>query len=191
MFDNKWRGEKIAWQLHSAFPWSNLTGFSAGIAPIPIALDPIVGTEVALFIVDYTEFAHDIARLEPFQLHIKSGLVPCSAGPVVFFLFWLPDPRAPQISFATFECTVNPHDPNMMQPYWDLARQSHWHVFVIGPDDEELNWFEFENDFSLHATLEPVANVISNFPCRNFDAAKLEFQERFTVDDLLAMNGNT
>ena len=67
MFDNKWRGEKIAWQLHSVFPWSNLADFSAGIAPIPVALDPRVGTEVALFIVDYTEFAHDIARLEPFQ----------------------------------------------------------------------------------------------------------------------------
>ena len=191
MLNNKWTGGRIAWQFQSALPWSSLPGFSAGVAPIPVVLDPRVGTEVVLFIVDYTEFAHDIARLDPFQLHIKSGLVPCSAGPVLFFLFWLPDPKAPHNSFAIFECTVNPNDPNMMQPYWDLARQSHWHVFVIGPDDEELNWFEFENIFNLHATLEPVASIISKFPCRNFDEAKLEFQERFTIDDLFNMNGNT
>ena len=151
MLNNKWKGEKMSWAWESESPWSHLMGFSAGIAPVPVALDPRIGTEVALFIVDHTDFAYKIARLERFQLYIKSGLVPCPSGPVLFFLFWLPDPRTPHIPFATFECTVNPHNPNMMQPYWDLARQTHWHVFIIGPGDEELNWFEFENAFNLYS----------------------------------------
>ena len=187
MLKNKWKGGRTTWSFDSEFPWSNLTGFSGGVAPIPVALDPRVGTEVALFIVDYTEFARDIAQVKPFQLHIKCGLVPCPSGPVLFILFWLPNPRTPHIPFATFECTINPHNPNMMQPYWDLARQTHWHVFVIGPGEEELNWFEFENVFNLYSTLDSVAKIVPEFPCIDFNMARLEFEHHYTLDDLFAL----
>ena len=190
-FNNQWRKGRVSWasldSLTLGLP--NQEGFS-GVLPLPLVLDPKIGSEVVLLIIDRTDFAYEIARLEPFRLNIQSGLVPCPSGPVLFFLFWLANPKVPQDSLATFECTVNPHNADMMQPYWELARQTHWHVFVIGPGGEELNWFEFENEFNLELTLQPVSRVIAKYPCDDFEAAKLEFQTQFSLDDLFTLSGH-
>jgi hypothetical protein len=61
--------------------------------------------------------------------------------------------------FAMFENTVNPHDPHHLELYWDLARQTHWHAFVLGKGNRELNWFEFENQYELDATLKSVTEM--------------------------------
>lgn len=190
-FNNQWRSGKTSWASLDSLPLGlpNQDGFS-GVLPLPLVLDPKIGSEVVLLIIDRTDFAYEIARLEPFRLNIQSGLVPCPSGPVLFFLFWLANPKMSQVSFASFECTVNPHNPDMMLVYWELVRQTHWHVFVIGPGGEELKWFEFENEFNLELTLESVAKVVPQYPCRDFNAAKLEFQTQYSLDDLFSLSGH-
>jgi hypothetical protein len=78
-----------------------------------------------------------------------------------------------------------------LKPLQDLARQSHWHVFVVGQGNEELNWFEFENRFELDKSLSQLAGVVSDYPCLDFDEAKMEFQARFTMDDLFNLEAKT
>ena len=194
MHNNKWNHGRTELHYSGAFPWSNLAGFSSGVMPMPIVLDPAVGEEIGLFIIDYTSFAHEIASLKPFQLYINSGLVRCQAGPILFFLYWLPKPRLSWLRrplsrsrhepFASFEYIVNPHDSSTMGLFRGLADQTHWHVFVIGPDDEELNWFEFPNNFDLGSTLASVDKAVSSLPMTDYEAAKAEFQSMFTLDEL-------
>jgi hypothetical protein len=179
-FNNKWDLGKVCWEP-VVLP-SYLDGYS-GILPLQVTLDPSIGSETAIYIFDRTPFAHEIAALRPFNLNLLTGLIPCQAGPVLFLLFWLPQPAGEGV-FAAFENTVNPHSVEHLQPYWDLARQTHWHVFVLGPDNEELDWFEFENLFAIGDTLDQVADVIPSYPCVNFDKAKAEFEAQYTMDDL-------
>ena len=187
--NNKWRLGKKSWSISlpdfiEAMEYSPEQGC---ITPGYVVLDPNIGSETVLFIVDYTPFAHEIAQLKPFKLNINPGLVFCSTGPILFLLFTLPQPLEHGHPFAVFEITLNPNDSEMMQPFWNLAKQSHWHVFVIGPNNEELNWFEFENIFNLEAILESFDRAASKHPCTDFDVAKSEFLQRYTVEDLLAM----
>ena len=195
MLNNKWRHGKTPWASVEPFPWTNLPGFSSGIMPMPVILDPDVGREVALYIIDYTSFARKIAALKPFQLYLKCGLVRCDAGPVFFLLFWLPHPRSRWLPtlrlrnepFAAFEYFVNPHEPSMVEPLRDLASQTHWHVFVIGPDDETLNFLELPNNYGLETVLPDVDRAVSTFPMVNFDAAKAELQARYSLADLFTL----
>jgi hypothetical protein len=184
-FINKWGGGKVTWKP-PALP-SYLDEFS-GIIPMQATLDPAVGSETVIYIIDRTPFSHEIAALNPFKLNLLTGLVPCNSGPVLFLLFWLPQPDGEGV-FASFENTVNPHDVSHLQPYWDLARQTHWHVFVLGKDNKELNWFEFENNFEIDYTLDQIAEVIPSYPGVNFDEAKAEFEERYTMEDLFNLGG--
>lgn len=180
---NKWRGPKTSWDVDLKILDPAVKKFG-GIVPVRNVLDVHVGTEVSLFIIDRTNFAYEISKLEPFRLELVSGTFFCPSGPVMFLLFWLPQPRRPQLPFASFKNTVNPHNPDAMQFYWDLARQTHWHVFVIGPDDEELNWLEFENEFKLESTLNQGVEIAAKLPCVDFDQARLEFEQKYSTSDL-------
>jgi hypothetical protein len=178
--NNKWRDGDVVWAAPT-LP-SYLDEFS-GVVPLQVVLDSRVGLETAVFIIDRTPFANQIAQLKPFHLNLKTGLVPCPTGPVFFLLYWLRNPSG-EGCFASFEQTINPHNSKHLQPIQDLARQSHWHVFVIGQGNEELNWYEFENRFELDKSLSQLAEVVSDYPCLDFHEAKMEFQARFTMDDL-------
>ena len=187
MLYNKCSKGKVAWENPGPFPWSGTKDFS-GIAPFSVVLDPKIGTKVALYIFDYSSFAHELAELEPFSLYLNTGLVRCPSGPVYFNLFWLHNLQKPEEPFAIYERHADPNDPEMMQPYWDLARQSHWHVFVIGPDDQCLKWFEFENFFGIQSGLDALPEAVSNIPTDDFAKAKEEFQEMFSLQDLLNLD---
>ena len=59
----------------------------------------------------------------------------------------------------------------------------------LGRENKELNWFEFENNFEIDYTLDQVAEVIPSYPSVNFDLAKAEFEERYTMEDLFKLGG--
>ena len=73
-----------------------------------------------------------------------------------------------------------------MQPYWDLARQSHWHVFILTSGRDVLNWYELDNGFGLDVTMENVVQVVEKYPCHDFEKAKSDFEARYTVEELFA-----
>jgi hypothetical protein len=45
-----------------------------GLLPLDLIVDPKVGTEVALLLLDPTPFIHDFAALNPLSLLLKTGL---------------------------------------------------------------------------------------------------------------------
>ena len=83
-------------------------------------LDPKVGSETVLLPLDRTPFIHELAKVKPFDLRLKAGLVRTSHGPFFFLLFYVPDPRHPETPFSAIDAHVNAYDVRHMQMWRDL-----------------------------------------------------------------------
>lgn len=156
-----------------------------GIVPWNFALDPKTGSETVLLLIDRTPFVKELAIVKPFDLRLKTGLVRTSHGPLLFLLFYVPNPRNPQIAFSAIDAHANPHSPQHMLIRRDLARQSHWHLILVGANDEVVDLYEFENVFGLGDTLDQVQVACNGMPKGSFTEAKAEFCAKHTIDDLL------
>ena len=149
--NNKWTGGK----QHFVLPPLPVEFQAAeGIAPWNLVLDTKVGSETVLLLFDRTPFVGELAKVRPFNLRLKSGLVRTSHGPVLFLLFYIPDPKRPNTVVSAIDAHVNPLDSQHVLMWRDLARQSHWHLILVGANDELVDLFEFENTFGLGQTLD-------------------------------------
>lgn len=158
----------------------------SGILAFRATLDSSIGPEMVLPIFDHTTFVFDLAALRPFELFLKSGVVRTSAGPVLFLLFWLRNPKDDK-PFAMWDITLNPHDSAQIQRYWELAHQSHWHVFVLGLANEVMGMYQFENGFGLADAIAFAVEACRPVPCLDFEAAKAEYERDYSLADLFAM----
>jgi len=181
---NKWKGDKVRLvlpELPKAF------SSCEGIVPCNLTLDPKIGTETVLLYFDRTPFIYEIAEIRPFDFLMKSGLIRTSHGPVLFHLFYVPDPNNSSEPFVAVEAFVNPLDPEFMQKWRDIARQSHWHLVLVGKQNEVVDFFEFENTFDLGETLDQVEHVCESMTGESFEVAKDELYNLYSVMDLYRM----
>jgi hypothetical protein len=158
-----------------------------GIITWSLVIDPKVGTETCLLLLDRTPFINTLSKVRPFDLRLKSGLVRTDHGPIFFLLFYVPDPDRPGEVFTAIDVHVNPCDPLHMIGWRDLARQSHWHLILLGFGDKLVDLFEFLNTFELGKTLDQVEAVCEKLPHGSFDDAKAEFCATYTLDDLMQL----
>ena len=182
--NNKWPGGPVKFdftRLPSEFD------SAAGMMPVPVTLDDRIGTETALILFDPTEFIYQLAAIRPFVLKMKSGMMRTKFGPLMFILFWVPTPGNPSEPFTALECHVNPLDPQHMATWRDLARQSHWHLFLLDAKNQQKGFFEFENVYGLGEGLDRVAAAAQGMESVDFMLAKQEFYDHYDVQRLLAM----
>lgn len=182
--NNKWIHGTVSFELP---PLPTMLRCAEGILPWNCALDPSVGTETILLLLDRTPFIRSLAKVRPFDLRLKSGLVRTSNGPLMFHLFYVPNPEHPEAAYCAIDVHVNPLDVQHMQMWRDLARQSHWHLLLVGANDKLIDLFEFENVFDLDQTIELVETACSGMVGGCFDDAKTEFNANYTIDDLFRM----
>jgi hypothetical protein len=159
----------------------------SGIVPMPVIIDLTVGEEVALYWLDPTPFVHELATVRPFQLFMHGGLFRSAHGPLMWQLFYVPNPKPKPQPFASVECHINPCDPNQMGMWRRLANQTHWHLALLGAGNKVADFFEFENVFGLDDALDTMDKACRGMRITNFMAAKQEFWDRFTMDDLYGM----
>jgi hypothetical protein len=171
--------------LPPTFPFSRLP--ESGIMPVGLTLEEAIGTEMVLFLFDRTPFIHEIVNTRPFELRLSSGIIQTSHGPLLFFLFFVPDPVRTGEAIVMLDYHVNPLDPEMLSPWHDLARQSYWHVLLINGNAEQVGLFEIRNIFELGNTLKAVSQACMGKEPGNFDAAKAEFCEQYGILDLFQM----
>jgi hypothetical protein len=184
MINNKWTHGKTHFVLPPLPPELRC---SEGILPWRLALDPKAGSEMVLLLLDRTPFIHDLAKVRPFDLRLKTGLVRTSHGPLCFLLFYIPDPRHPGAVFLAIDAHLNPFEAQHVLAWRDLARQSYWHLILVGADDKLVDLFEFPNTFELDLTLDTLESVSPSMAGGNFNMAKSEFEATYTIDDLLRM----
>jgi hypothetical protein len=155
-----------------------------GILALPGILSTKSEREIVLLHIDRTPFVYQLAKLSPYELMLKIGAVQTNFGPLMFLLFYVPDPLNPQLPFTMVDCHVNPTDINSMQPWYDLANQSHWHYFIVDEDDTVQNFYEFENVYNLKDSLQQVEKMCKGMPGGDFAKVKADFCANYSLNEL-------
>jgi hypothetical protein len=158
-----------------------------GLFPLDVIIDPTVGGEVALYWIDQTPFVHELAAIRPFQLFLRCGLFRSDFGPLMWMLFYVPNPSPVPQPFASVECHLNPFDSEQRSIWRRLANQTHWHLTLLGADNEVADFFEFENCFNLEEALDVTEEACSGMRSIDFMRAKQAFWDRHSMDDLYSM----
>jgi hypothetical protein len=70
MLNNQWTHGKTHFVLPPLPPEFRA---AEGIIPWRLALDPNVGSEIVLLLLDRTPFVEDLAKIRPFDLRLKTG----------------------------------------------------------------------------------------------------------------------
>ena len=156
----------------------------SAILPMPAVLEDGIGTEMLLLLVDKTPFIRELAKLRPFNLYLKTGLVRTSHGPLMFLLFYIPTPSKTHTPFVMLDYHVDPFNPSMLGTWRDLARQTHWHLVLVDAKGMVLDLLEFPNVYGLGEALDQVVQVCAGMDHGDFWAAKEEFCRMYTLEDL-------
>lgn len=184
IFYNKWTLGKANFGIHRV---SKAYEDYNGIFTVYASLDKSLGTEVILYIRDETDFIYDISKVRPFELFMKSGVVRTEYGPLLFLLFFIPDPRFDDRPFAMFDIHLNPFEPQHLAMFYDLSRQSHWHLFLLNKENEQVEFFEFENTYGLYEALQTVEEACRGMKSIDFWKGKERFIHQYSLEDLYNM----
>jgi hypothetical protein len=179
---NKWPGGPVNFDFSSLPPEFDEV---EAMLPLPLCLDPQVGTESVLLWFDRTEFIHQLAATQPFNLMMKSGVVRTDYGPLMFLVFWVPNPKDPLEPMSIVDCHLNPLNAQSLAIWRDLARQSHWHLFLLDGYNEQQGFFEFENGYGLGEALDAAEDACKEMESSDFNLAKAQFCRNFNLPDLL------
>ncbi len=181
---NKWRHGPTCFEIP---PLDDYMGMRDGFLPITMTLDPAVGEEVILFVRDQTPFMDELCMVKPFRLVMKSGCARNNFGPLAFFLFCVENPADVTQPFAAWDCYLDPKNETQMILWRSLAGQSHWHLFLVGAEGRQREFFEFENIYGLGEALDFLHEATSNIATIDFNRAKERFMNENTIDDMLRM----
>ena len=150
--NNKWLHGPIRFEIPNLPALSVFDGF----IPVYLVLDPDVGKEVVFFLNDRTEFINTLKATKPFRLFVKTGLARNEFGSLGFLLFWIQNPNKPDDYVAAYDMYVNPTDDLQLQLWRDLAAQTHWHIFLVGPSRKQEDFFEFENSYGIQGFVSAI-----------------------------------
>lgn len=159
-----------------------------GLVPLPAVLDLAVGEELVLCWLDRTPFVHELAAIRPLQLFLRCGLFRSDFGPLMWMLFYVPNPVEGVQPFASVECHLNPADPLQVGLWRRLAQQTHWHLALLGSGDKVVKLNEFENCFGLEEALDAMEETCGGMQVTDFMRAKQQFWDTYSMDDLYAMS---
>lgn len=157
-----------------------------GIFYKTLVLDKNVGEEIVLMIFDSTDFIHELRRLKPFRFFISSIAVNTSFGPVFSFLFWVSQPHDERLSFAIFDKPLDISQPQSIEPWAQLANQTHVHLLLIDKNYLVQGFYEFENSYAIGEAVETIAQLDAGRVV-NFDMAEQEYFDKYSLEQLYEM----
>jgi hypothetical protein len=185
-FDNRFRHGKCQFELAETSP---VTVAASGARFEKAIFDQKIGSEIVIRLTDSTPFAYELKR-EPFTLRLKSGIAQTSEGPVLFLLWWIP-PITDGKPFALYEQILNPTHAGTLEGLRQVARQTHLHLLLVGPDQALLDIYEFENTFGLEGLVSVSESAREEFRSMDFIAAKQEYELTYDLMGLFGMNEPT
>ena len=161
------------------------------LVPATLALDPSVGLETVLIFVESPTFIRKIRKLDYFNLNLRIMVHVCEFGPVFSLLWWIGDSTVIPKPSEIYETEINPHAPSEMQPFVELSQQEYWHVFMVTPSDEELNWhdeewYECPSSGELSEAIKHAREIATRVACIDFDMAIKSFHRQYSRRQLIA-----
>jgi hypothetical protein len=178
---NQWSRGKICYDFPNL---DECMGSRDGFIALKAVIDERVGEEVVLFIRDQTPFMEKLKSVAPFRFMMKNGIGKTSYGNLIFFLFWVDDPENSKKPISMWDWFVNASEEYYADLLDKMSRQSHWHLFLVGKDNQQTNFFEFKNNYEILDVLELAkkTGVIEN--AESMKSAILEFQGQHTLEDM-------
>jgi|HubBroStandDraft_5_1064220.scaffolds.fasta_scaffold27558_3 hypothetical protein len=149
-----------------------------------VTLDEEIGPEIVLMLTDLTPFAQELKQKLP-ALRLKSGVARTSIGPVLFLLWWIP-PVTNGEPFALYEHVLNPTHAGVLKILRQVARQTHLHLFLLGPDQELLDVYEFESNFGLNKLIWMSERACRQYGEMDFIRAKEEYDRTHELMQLFS-----
>jgi len=183
MINNKWNDRTV---INSLEEWNPLYFKYNGIQPISI-IDPSTGNiDIILLITD------EDRRLLPFKgkssidFNIVQGAANTSCGPLIWNLFIIPKLDNPHD--AIYEFVLNPFDNSHIEILKTLSALEYIHIVIASNAGEVTNSFEFVNTFGIEKIVNLLPTITSNKTMIDFNSARHEFFENFTIEQLLGLN---
>ena len=161
------------------------------LVPATLELIRSVGLETVLIFIESPPVIRKTRKLDFFKLNLRMMVYVCEFGPVFSFLWWIGDSTVVPKPSEIYETEINPHEPMDMRPFIELSQQEYWHVFMVTPSDEELNWhneewYECPNSGILSDAIKHAREITTRVACIDFDMAVKSFHRQYSQRQLIA-----
>jgi len=154
-----------------------------GIYYLRLVFDQSVGEEVTLIIYDTTDFIEELSRLKPFDFYCSGIAVETAHGPLLTLLFSVLDPNDTNSAFAIYDKPVDVSKPQLIEPWLQLAGQSHLHLLLAGKNHEIKGFFEFENNFGFESIAE-IVKAIKPDITQEYSKAEQDYFDKYSLEYL-------
>ena len=176
---NEWKGGNIHLEVPPLPPERK---FTSGAMLDKLTVDPSVGEETALFLLDDPDFAKQLGTQRQFNLDAASGMVRTSAG-LIAYVIWSVSNELGHL--VDYEHPLNPFDIGTVQLLSGTAQQSHLKVIILDSFNSKVEGFyQFENIFGLEDLASGIATTIGNEQPADFTATQAAMQSEFTLAEL-------
>lgn len=183
-----WKNLNVEFQINNL---DECIGLKDGLVPFRVARSDSAYGEVVLIVRDRTSFFEEFKNLNPFRLLMDNGLIKTVNGPVVYFLFYVEDPKNPKKYLCLWEWYPIITEKYFIEIIQDLSKQSHWHLLLFGQGSASERVIEFENYFEL----EPIIKAIQKCSFANnkddYMRGVLEVQSKYSLDELFHFGNRT
>jgi hypothetical protein len=155
--------------------WNWQIPFKIGMILFPILLDEANEPQAMFVLREDSGFIKRLQSHGPIQLHVGSGLVNTSKGPVGFLLAWFP-PLTDGQPFASYEMMVSPQSDHFSQSALRMAaEQSHIHLMILDEQEEIIDVVEFENVYGFELLINACAEQARRLTGYSFTEARDAF----------------
>jgi hypothetical protein len=176
---NHWKHGSANFRLPS-LPNGFLT---LGVKALRATLDPDVGQEIILLIIEEPSRARAYKLVHQFQFSVSSGTGDTSLGPLIWTLTTFTDSTSEGL--LTHRSLYNPSDPTQVELLMGLQNQEFWHILVTSEEGEVHGTYELPNQFDLATPLGWIQESLSShgkLSPVDFSKSIVEFDERYQVE---------
>lgn len=147
--------------------------FSIVLAELP----PRAATEHVFILQGHEPVISAIAQTKPFGFYlINPGLWRAPDGtPVLFLHFKISATGIDGAAVKNITYVANPLSKADLDCLRAIGRQSHIHLFILNEDLEQLNFFEFQNNYRLNEFADFAEEACAGMTCHGFAKAKYQF----------------
>ncbi|MGI9249697.1 MAG: hypothetical protein ACR2PR_00625 [Pseudohongiellaceae bacterium] len=187
MIDNKWRGRSTdtIMLLPPLPPYPQ--GYT-GCMFQTLTLDPAVGDEVCLLLLEESEYAHEISN-NAGMLRVANRIVSTSAGDIAVLLWHL---QVIGADSSHYEHPLNIFHDDTLKMLEKIAQQRYLKLLVIDSDSVEAGSMvkvaslkDIKNVFEMGDLAAMLRELVPHLDVADFSATQAALNQEFSIEDLI------
>jgi hypothetical protein len=170
---NRWIYGRTVYRFALSDNDAQPTDFNIVLAELP----PRISTEFIFILQGEEPCISSIAETKPFGFYIiNPGIWRAPDGtPVLFIQFKISATGIDGAAIKKITYVANPLSKAELDCLRAIGRQSHVHLFILNEAQEQLNFFEFQNNFSLTEFADFAERASEGMASHDFTKARSEF----------------